>query len=57
MKLGMKNEIDSQISLYSILPKSLNFYPTALFRQSRFGYHTLQHISKPPRAYALPKGL
>jgi hypothetical protein len=56
MKLGMKNEIDSQISLYSILPKSLNFYPTALFRQSR-DYHTLQHISKPPRAYALPKGL
>jgi hypothetical protein len=25
-------------------PKSLNFYPTALFRLRRFGYPTLQHI-------------
>jgi len=35
--------------------RSLNFYPTALFRQSRLGYPTLQHICKPAQATARPK--
>jgi hypothetical protein len=41
-------------SRHSSLPKSLNFYPTALFRLRRFCHLTLQHICLlPPSAAGL----
>jgi len=55
--LTRQRQTENEICRPSILPECLNFYSTALFRQSRFGYPTLQHICKPTQAIVQTEGL